>query len=140
MIFLPRRRSPRQHRVHPRDPKYRVGIYERGQNLFARVTGDKGSTDLPLDDPRKAEESIAQIKASFGDKSPDEQMRIMKAVAYARQRCETYANSGLADDSADRVDDVLRTRSVYNTAYTEFNTAFYRQRHREEHERELIDA
>ena len=140
MRTLSRRRPPRKHKVHPKDKRYRVGIYERGQGLYARVVGESGSTDLPLDDPKKAEESVAQLKANFSDKSPDEQLRIVKAVAYARQRCETYANSGLADESADRVDNILKTRRVYSTAHGELDASFYRQKYREEHERELIDV
>lgn len=125
-----RRRSPRRHEVHPKDQRYRISIFERGKGAYARITGDTGKVELPLDDPRNATEQVEKIKAGFGDKSPDEQVRILKALAYGAKQAELMAESGSM--RADKVDDALRVRRTYNIAYHELEARYHQQRNADE--------
>jgi hypothetical protein len=131
-----RRRSPRQHEVHPRDQKYKVSVYQRGKNLFTRVSGDT-NIDLSLDDPRKAREDIEVLKAEFNSKPIDEQHRIVKSLSYASSKSEQYVNSGIVDNDPDKVDDVLKCRRTYNNAFDDLQKEYLRNRDRMDFERSV---
>lgn len=125
-----KRRSPRRHDVHPRDPRYRKSVFERGRSVFSRFNGSSG-IELSLEDPRAAQEGIDAIKAEFSDKSVDEQQRILKAVKYAADQSESYVDSGVLTQP-DEVDSAIRCTRIYNLGYVQLESSFYRQRRQEE--------
>ena len=128
---MKKRRSPRRHEVHPRDPRYRKSVFERGSGFLSKFTGSSEGIELSLEDPRTAQEGIDTIKAEFSDKSVDEQQRILKAVKYAAEQSESYVDSGVLTQPDD-IDSAIRCTHIYNLGYTQLESSFYRLRRQEE--------
>jgi hypothetical protein len=93
LIDMGKRRSPRKHNVHPRDPRYNVNQYQRG-TIYFPPKYQKYSEIVSLKDPIQARSSAQGLELEYDTaQKRDKKLRVIRVTSLAKNRAKVMSKN-----------------------------------------------